>query len=125
MKGATMTATEHEPLRYPITEAPPEVSSAVSEMMRKARAPGLSLVVVNHDSVILSASYGSAHIEQSRPATASTSFLWFSMSKVVTATAALHLADAGALDLTAPIDDYVPHLRAPGAVQPTMQHLLT
>jgi CubicO group peptidase (beta-lactamase class C family) len=47
------------------------------------------------------------------------------MSKLVTATAALRLADEGALDLDAPIDEHAEHLRAPGSVQPTMQHLLT
>ena len=111
--------------RHVSTESPDEMSSAVIEMMRKARAPGVSLVVVNHESVIFSASYGLADIERSRPAVASTSFLWFSMSKLVTATAAMRLADEGALDLAAPIDEYVEYLRAPGVVQPTMQQLLT
>jgi CubicO group peptidase (beta-lactamase class C family) len=102
-----------------------EVSSAVFEMMRKARAPGVSLVVVSGESVVHSASYGLADIETSTPVSASTSYLWFSMSKVVTATAALRLSDEGKLDLDAPIDEFVGYLRAPGAVQPTMRHLLT
>ena len=38
------------------------------------------------------------------PATASTSYLWFSMSKIVTATAAFRLFDEGRLDLNAPAD---------------------
>jgi len=120
-----MTATGQAMGRHVSTESPYEMSSAVSEMMCKARAPGLSLVVVNHESVILSASYGLADIERSRPVVASTSFLWFSMSKLVTATAAMRLADEGVLDLAAPIDEYVEYLRAPGVVQPTMQQLLT
>ena len=78
-----MTATGQAMGRHVSTESPYEMSSAVSEMMCKARAPGLSLVVVNHESVILSASYGLADIERSRPVVASTSFLWFSMSKLV------------------------------------------
>jgi CubicO group peptidase (beta-lactamase class C family) len=123
--GATMIATERQAGRCASTDAPEEVSSAVIEMMRKAGAPGVSLVVVDGDSVICSESYGLADIERSCHARASTSFLWFSMSKLVTATAALRLADEGRLDLTAPVDECVPHLRAPRAVQPTMQQLLS
>jgi CubicO group peptidase (beta-lactamase class C family) len=107
------------------TEPPHEVTTAVSAMMLKARAPGLSVIVVNHESLIHSSSYGLADIERSRPVDASTSFLWFSMSKLVTATAAMRLADEGVLDPAAPIDEYVACLRAPGVVQPTMQQLLS
>ena len=102
-----------------------EVASTVSKMMRQARAPGVSLVVVDRESVIHSASYGVADVEVGTPVGASTSYLWFSMSKVVTATAALRLSDEGLLDLDAPIDEFGTYLRAPGAVQPTMRHLLT
>jgi CubicO group peptidase (beta-lactamase class C family) len=101
------------------------VSSPVIEMMRTARAPGVSLVVVDRDSVVHSAFYGSADIDPIAPVGASTSYLWFSMTKVVTATAALRLSDEGRLDLDAPIGEFAPYLRAPGPVQPTMRHLLT
>lgn len=123
--GVPMSTTEHESGRCASTTAPTEVSSTVMEMMRKARAPGVSLVVVNGDSVVHSASYGLADIERGRPVSASTSFLWFSMTKLVTATAAMRLADEGELDLAAPIDEFAGYLRAPGDVQPTMQQLLT
>ena len=120
-----MTATGRATRHHVSSELPDEVSCAVSEMIRKARTPGLSVVVVDSGSVIHSASYGLADIERGRPVIASTSFLWFSMSKLVTATAALRLADEGVLDLAAPIDQYVEYLRAPGVVQPTMRQLLT
>ena len=47
------------------------------------------------------------------------------MTKIVTATAALRLADEGRLDLDAPAADYVSYLRAPGPRQPTVRQLLT
>lgn len=121
-----MSTTQHA-TRTTSTEAlpPPEVASAVIEMMRAARAPGVSLVVVNPHGVVHSASYGCADIQRGRPVDAATSYLWFSMSKLVTATAAMRLADEGRLDLAAPVGDVVGHLRAPGDVQPTMRALLT
>jgi CubicO group peptidase (beta-lactamase class C family) len=69
--------------------------------------------------------YGFADLSANRPAVASTAYLWFSMTKVVTATAALRLGDEGRLDLDAPVGDYVDYLRAPGHVQPSVRQLLT
>jgi CubicO group peptidase (beta-lactamase class C family) len=47
------------------------------------------------------------------------------MTKIVTATAALRLADEGRLHLDAPVREYVDYLRAPGNRQPTVRQLLT
>jgi CubicO group peptidase (beta-lactamase class C family) len=47
------------------------------------------------------------------------------MTKIVTATAALRLADEGRLDLDAPVREYVDYLRAPGNRQPTVRQMLT
>jgi len=120
-----MSMTEHGSGRYAVADTPTDVSSAVVEMMRKARAPGVSVVVVNGDSVVHTGSYGLADIERGCPVAGSTSHLWFSMTKLVTATVAMRLADEGGLDLAAPIDGFAGYLRAPGDVQPTMRHLLS
>ena len=96
---------------------PSGVSAAVKTMMRKGGVPGLSLAVVNRDGVLLAGGYGLADRAANRPATASTAYLWFSMTKIVTATAALRLADEGRLDLDAPVGEYVDYLRAPGTAR--------
>jgi CubicO group peptidase (beta-lactamase class C family) len=80
--------------------------------------------VVNRDGVLLAGGYGTADRLANTPATASTAYLWFSMTKIVTATAALRLADDGRLDLTAPVDEYVGYLKAPGSDQPSVRQLL-
>ena len=103
---------------------PRGVTAAVTTMMRRASVPGLSLAVVNRDPVLLAVGYGLADRAASTPATASTSYLWFSMSKIVTATAAVRLADEGRLDLNAPADEYVDYLRVPGTTTPTVGQLL-
>ncbi|MDZ4091406.1 MAG: serine hydrolase domain-containing protein [Arthrobacter sp.] len=103
---------------------PRGVTEAVTTMMRRGAVPGLSLTVVNRDRVLLAAGYGLADRAATTPATASTSYLWFSMSKIVTATAACRLVDEGRLDLDAPVDEYVDYLRAPRTTTPNVGQLL-
>lgn len=104
---------------------PPDgVTAAVTTMMRQGAIPGLSIAVVNRDRVLLAAGYGLADRAAHTPATASTSYLWFSMSKIVTATAAVRLGDEGRLDLQAPVGEYVDNLRVPGTTAPTVGQLL-
>ena len=104
---------------------PPGVTAAVSTMMLNSKVPGLSLAVVNRDRLLFAGGFGLADGATARPATTSTAYLWFSMTKIVTATAALRLADEGRLDLSAPVGDVVDYLRAPGRKQPTVGQLLT
>ena len=91
---------------------PRGMTAAVAAMMSGRGVPGVSVTVVNRDRVLLAAGYGLADCAENTPATASTSYLWFSMTKIVTATAAFRLVDEGRLDLNAPVGEYVPYLRS-------------
>lgn len=68
--------------------------------------PGLSVSVVKGDRLVWAKGFGFADLATSSPATPQTSYLWFSMTKIVTATAVLRLAEGGKLDLDAPADEY-------------------
>jgi len=57
--------------------------------------PGLSVAVVKRDRVVWERGVGFADLATSTPATPATSYLWFSMTKIVTATAVLQLAELG------------------------------
>ncbi|HEX9087811.1 MAG TPA: serine hydrolase domain-containing protein [Arthrobacter sp.] len=103
---------------------PHGVAAAVTTMMRRGGVPGLSLAVVDRERVLLAAGYGFADRAAKTPATASTSYLWFSMTKIVTATAAVRLADEGLLDLKAPVNEYVDYLRVPRRTPPRVGQLL-
>ena len=70
--------------------------------------PGLSLAVVVDGRVALAEGYGLADVENNVPATADTIYRIASVSKPVTATAAMKLVEAGKLDLDAPIQRYCP-----------------
>jgi len=74
------------------------------------RAPAKSLAVARADGVVWSAAYGKADLEFDVPASPEHSFRLGSVSKVITTTAAAKLAVRGALDLDAPIAQYLPGL---------------
>lgn len=103
---------------------PRGAAAAVSTMMSRGGVPGLSMVVVDRERLLLAAGYGLADRAESMPATASTSYLWFSMSKIVTATAAVRLADEGRLDMDAPVSEYVNYLPVPRTPPPSVGQLL-
>ena len=101
------------------------VTAALAETAQRARVPGMSLAVVARDRVLYSAGTGYADLDARTRATAGTVYPWFSMTKPVTATAAMRLSDQGLLELQAPVNEYLEWLRAPGPVQPTVWQLLT
>ena len=88
--------------------------------------PGLSVSVVKGDRVVWERGFGFADLATSSPATPATSYLWFSMTKIVTATAVLKLAEGGNLDLDAPADEYFRSLKVVSQPTPvTVRHLLS
>lgn len=113
------------------TDATPRVSTPLPEAAREAvitamarsRIPGLALAVVDRDRIRHVAAFGVADLASDAPVTPTTAFMWFSMSKIVTATATMRLVDDGLLDLDAPITDYVPEARSRW-VTPRVRQLL-
>ena len=100
--------------------------TVVEDAIARRAPPGLAAAVVTADGRAEFVISGLADIRTLRPVTAQTTFLWFSMTKIVTATAAMMLADRGALDLDVPVIEHVPEmgiLRGPGSLI-TARHLL-
>lgn len=88
------------------------------------RVPGLTAALVTPAGVRIGAA-GTRDLANGAPMTADTRLLWFSMTKIATATAVLALRDADALDLDRPAVDLVPALgRVPGAAAISVRHLL-
>lgn len=82
--------------------------SLLSSYISGHHIPGLSLSVVDHGEVILVKGFGQADVENGVPASGDTVYRIASLSKPVTATAAMMLAESGKLDLDAPIQKYCP-----------------
>jgi CubicO group peptidase (beta-lactamase class C family) len=89
------------------------------------RIPGLALAVTTADRPLFAGSFGSAVLQPQHPVTRDTAWLWFSMSKLVTATAAMRLAEDGRLELDAPFAQYLPdgeHVRSTATVRQLLSH---
>ncbi|SRR5229473_945715 len=91
-----------------VSQQVPAIDGLVTSYVSGHHVPGLSVAVVDRGRVILTQGYGIADVENSVPATADTVYRIASISKSITATAALKLVEAGKLDLDAPIQKYCP-----------------
>jgi CubicO group peptidase (beta-lactamase class C family) len=93
------------------------------------RVPGVAVLVAGPEGVRAAGAAGLADIARQVPASAGMVCPWFSMTKIVTATAAVQLAERGLLDLDAPVAGRVPALRqvrpAGWANRITPRHLLS
>lgn len=72
--------------------------------------PGLSVAVGRAGEVLWSEGFGFADLERRRPVAAETGFRIYSLSKPITSIALLQLAEAGRLDLDAPVHEILPSL---------------
>jgi len=86
--------------------------SGVRELIRQGitegRAPSVAVAVVKHDRLVWAEGFGYADLETQRPATADSIYLLASVSKPITATGLMVLADRGQIDLDKPANDYLP-----------------
>lgn len=80
------------------------------QTMEEQRIPGLQIAVVKDDRVVLSESYGLANVENRVPATNTTLFPINSATKSFTGVAMMQLAEAGLVDLDAPVSRYLDDL---------------
>ncbi len=86
-----------------------KVDAAAQAEFKKQELVGLAVVVIDDGKIAWSKGYGWADRENKIPVDpAKTQFRWASISKPVTAVAALQLAEKGLLDLDADIRQYVP-----------------
>jgi len=99
---------------------------AVLRPFTKHKVPGLAAVMMSRDRAIAEEAVGFANIATRAPVGLETVFLWFSMTKIVTATAAMQLVERGRLKLDTPVEHYLPEFPRPRAGWPEVQvrHLL-
>lgn len=79
----------------------------IQQTMTEARIPGLQIAVVKDGQVVLSEHYGLANVENRTPVTADTVFPINSATKSFTGVALMQLAEAGKVELDAPISRYL------------------
>ena len=89
------------------------IERTVTAFMAKNSAPGISVAVVEDGKFEWANGYGLADVENFVPAKAETSYRLASISKTITATAAMQLVEQGKLDLDAPAQKYCPAFPKP------------
>src|SRR5271169_2033087 len=85
-----------------------KIKAAVSKFMASTHVPGVSVAVVENGDYEWAQEFGFAELENSGPASEHTLFRLASISKSLTATAAMQLWERGRLDLDAPVQKYCP-----------------
>jgi CubicO group peptidase (beta-lactamase class C family) len=85
-----------------------QIEAAVSKFMASTHSPGLSVAIVEHGEYEWARGFGFADLENNVPASEHTLFRLASISKSLTATAAMQLVERGRLDLDAPVQQYCP-----------------
>jgi len=84
------------------------MEAAISKFMAANHAPGVSVAVVEHGALVWSQGFGMSNLEDFVPASEFTLYRLASISKSLTATAAMQLWERGKLDLDAPVQKYCP-----------------
>jgi CubicO group peptidase (beta-lactamase class C family) len=87
------------------------------------KLPGIAYVIVQDGVPIASRGFGVSQADRATPFTTATPLRIASVTKALTATIALQLAEEGKLDLAAPASRYADQASLPAQVQ--VQHLLT
>jgi serine beta-lactamase-like protein LACTB, mitochondrial len=85
-----------------------KIDAAVSKFMASTHVPGMSVAVVENGEYEWAQGYGFADLENNVPVSEHTLFRLASISKSLTATAAMQLWERGRLDLDAPVQKYCP-----------------
>jgi serine beta-lactamase-like protein LACTB, mitochondrial len=85
-----------------------QIETAIATFMVASKVPGLSVAIVQDGDVVWSAGFGMADLENSVPATSRTVYRVGSISKPLTATAAMALWEQGRLNLDSPVQRYCP-----------------
>jgi len=85
-----------------------QIEAAVSRFMADSHVPGLSVAVVENGDYEWAGGFGLADVENNVPVSEHTLFRLASISKSLTAIAAMQLEERGKLDLDAPVQNYCP-----------------
>jgi serine beta-lactamase-like protein LACTB, mitochondrial len=90
------------------SETRTRMEDAVSKFMAATKAPGVAVAVVANGQEAWSEGFGMADLENNVPATPQTLFRLASVSKPITAIAAMQLWERHQLDLDGPVQKYCP-----------------
>jgi CubicO group peptidase (beta-lactamase class C family) len=88
-----------------------EIEADAEKARQKAQIPGMSIVIVHDQDVLLAKGFGYADREKKIPADTKTVYRLASVTKPFTALMLMQLRDAGKLHLDDPIEKYLPEFK--------------
>jgi CubicO group peptidase (beta-lactamase class C family) len=88
-----------------------EIEADAEKARVKAKIPGMSIVIVHDQDVLLVKGFGYADLEKKIPADPQTVYRTGSVTKAFTALMLMQLRDAGKLQLDDPIEKYLPEFK--------------
>ncbi len=100
----------------------------IPKLMEMANIPGMSMAVIRDGKIFWSGAFGVRNRETNEPVDENTVFEAASLTKTVTAAAALKLVERGELDLDKALAEYLPYPRLAGDERYkkiTVRHVLT
>jgi CubicO group peptidase (beta-lactamase class C family) len=112
----------------PVESVPPATLQArLRRAVERREAPAVAAAAVRGERIDFLGAEGAADLSTRAPATPDTAWLWFSVTKLVTATAVMQLAEQGRVDLDRPVRDYVPSFAVENrwGREPTVRHFLS
>jgi CubicO group peptidase (beta-lactamase class C family) len=107
--------------------SPAEMRAHLRGAVARREAPAVAAAAVRGERIAFLGAEGEADLSTRAPATPDTAWLWFSVTKLVTATAVMQLAEQGRVDLDRPVRAYVPSFAVENrwGREPTVRHLLS
>src|SRR5574341_226143 len=125
--GAPGTSLTGQPGTY--TKTQQDIGRLIERAMHKNDVTGLSIALVDDQQVVWAQGFGHADEKNNIPATPETVYRVGSLAELLTATAAMQLAEQGKIDLDRPLQTYLPEFSIKGRFsdpQPiTLRHLMS
>lgn len=97
--------TPPDPVGTPVTED--ALDEVVLDEMARQNIQGMAVSIIRNGRIVLTKAYGHLDLERTKPVTTSTVFHWASISKTVTAVAAMRAVTDGHMELGDEVDDHV------------------
>lgn len=91
----------------PVAAATERLEKDIPQLLKDADIPGLSAALIHKGKLVWHKNFGVADAETNEPVTDETIFEAASLSKIVTAYAAMQLVDQGKLELDKPLNQYI------------------
>jgi len=100
------------------------IDRVLTDPVESGKVPGVVGLVANDAGIVNQGAFGRRAIDRPEPMTLDTVFRIASMTKAITATAAMQLVEAGRIGLEQPISELLPFTSVTNAILPTRSRII-